>query len=108
MATKAEQTRAEAEKKGPNPKKAKKAAQKKTAKKAGASTNKKAGKKATFAKETTAPGKRPSRKSTRSSANRSKPDTNLTLRSERAKRAPENAAATAKARATRPRGKPAK
>lgn len=111
MATKAEQARAESAKKGPNPKRVKKAAQKKPAKAKGVGTepneNRAAGRKATFAKETTAPGKRPSRKSTRSSANRAKPDTNLTLRSERAKRAPSDAAATAKARATRPRGKPA-
>lgn len=107
MATKAQQAHAEAEKKGPNPKRVKKASQKKTAKKA-ANPNKAAGKKATFAKETTAPGKRPSRKSTRSSANRAKPDTNLVLRSERAKRAPEDAARSTKARATRPRGKPTK
>jgi hypothetical protein len=66
MATKAEQTRAEDAKKGPNPKRVKKAAQKKPAKRAAAegaparSRNEgtKAGKKASFARETTAPGKR--------------------------------------------------
>jgi hypothetical protein len=113
MATKAEQTRAEDAKKGPNPKRVKKAAQKKPAKRAAAegaparSRNEgtKAGKKASFAKETTAPGKRPSRKSTRSSANRSKPDTNLVLRSERAKNAPSDAARSKQARTSRTRSK---
>lgn len=106
MATKAEQVRAENEKKGVNPKRAKKAAQKKPAKTNDVAKESKAtGKKATVAKETTAPGKRPSRKSTRSSANRAKPDTNLILRQERAKRAPTATARSEKAKASRARGK---
>src|SRR5689334_3258570 len=47
-----------------------------------------AGRKASYALETTTTG-RPSRKSTRKSANRSKPDTNLNLRETRQKTSPE-------------------
>lgn len=50
--------------------------------------NRAAARKATYALETHTPRARPSRKSTRASANRSKPDTNFQLRSERAARAP--------------------
>lgn len=47
-----------------------------------------AGKKATFAFEPHTPGARPSRKSTRGSANRARSDTNIELRSERTKATP--------------------
>jgi hypothetical protein len=46
-------------------------------------------KKATYALEETAAGAQPSRKSTRKSANRAKPDTNLTLRESLQKGSPE-------------------
>lgn len=45
--------------------------------------NRRAGRKATYALEPRVASKRPSRKSTRKSANRAKPDTNMNLRSER-------------------------
>ncbi len=47
-----------------------------------------AGKKATVALEPRSPGARPSRKSSRKSANRAKADTNIELRGERAKATP--------------------
>jgi hypothetical protein len=50
--------------------------------------NRRAARKATYALEPRVAGKRPSRKSTRKSANRSKPDTNINLRSERRQRSP--------------------
>lgn len=51
-------------------------------------TSKRAGRKATYALERTKANTRPSRKSTRKSANRSKPDTNFELRRERKNNAP--------------------
>ncbi len=60
-----------------------------------------AGEKASYAIEESKVGTRPARKSTRKSANRSKPDTNLNLREGRAKGSPEakhdKAKATSKA-----------
>ena len=59
--------------------------------------SKAAGEKASYAQEPApAKGKRPSRKSTRKSANRAKADTNLTLRASRAKRAPTEQARASK------------
>ena len=107
MATKAERARAEAEKKGPKPKRVRKLARRKL----GAEKHEHhepiaAGKKATYEKEPAPPkGKRPSRKSTRAGANRSKPDTNLNLRSERAKSSPKARARAAKGKAIKTRGK---
>ncbi len=107
MATKAEQARAESTKKGTKPKRARKLAQRKTdAEKHEHHEPKAAAKKATYRKEPPPPkGKRPSRKSTRAGANRSKPDTNLNLRSERAKSAPKARAQAAKQKAVKTRGK---
>lgn len=107
MATKAEQARAEKAKRGPKPKRVRKLAQRKTeAEKHEHHEAKAAGKKATYKKEPPPPkGKRPSRKSTRAGANRSKPDTNLNLRSERAKSAPKARARAAKRASTKTRGK---
>jgi hypothetical protein len=51
-------------------------------------TSKRAGRKATYALERTKANARPSRKSSRKSANRSKPDTNFELRQERKTNAP--------------------
>ncbi len=48
---------------------------------------------------------KPSRKSTRSSANRSKPDSNLQRRESRARRSPESRAEVASARDTKVRSK---
>lgn len=101
MATKADSARAEKQKKGPNTKKTRKLAQRKP--KRAAAEPIAAGKKATAAKEAHAEGKRPSRKSTRASANRGKQDTNLTLRSERKKSSPKERAASAEGKATRAR-----
>jgi hypothetical protein len=56
--------------------------------KAKAHENVRAGKKATFALEPKKPGARPSRKSSRKSANRAKFDTNIELRGERTKATP--------------------
>ena len=107
MATKAEQARAEEAKKGTKPKRARKLARRKSdAEKHMHHEPKAAGKKATYEKEPApAPGKRPSRKSTRGGANRSKPDTNLNLRSERAKSSPKARARASKSKATTTRGK---
>jgi len=106
MATKSERAKAEETKKGTKPKRARKLAQRKTdAEKHQHHEPKAAGKKATYEKEPApAKGKRPSRKSTRAGANRSKPDTNLNLRSERAKSSPKARARASKRKATTTRG----
>jgi hypothetical protein len=109
MATKSERVKAEEQKKGTKPKRARKLARRKTdAEKHEHHESTAAGKKATYAKEPApAKGKRPSRKSTRASANRAKADTNLNLRSERAKSSPKAraSASKAKAKANSTRGK---
>ena len=61
-------------------------------------------KNAAYALEETAPGTRPSRKSTRKSANRSKPDTGFNLSEQAKKGSPEATYAKSKARAERVRG----
>lgn len=97
----------------------KKSASKKTAKKAKASkpgvaakdrtrAKKTAGKKASYALEEVKPNARPSRKSTRKSANRSKPDTAFNLTEQLKKGSPETRFAKSKARTTRVRGKATK
>lgn len=101
MATKADQARAGAQKKGPSKKKAKKVAQRKP-RKAHAEPIA-AGRKATVAKEQTK-GKRPSRKSTRASANRAKADSALEIRSELAKNAPTERARSDERKGTKVRG----
>lgn len=107
MATKSERVKAEEAKKGTKPKRARKLARRKTdAEKHQHHEPIAAGKKATYEKEPArAPGKRPSRKSTRPGANRSKPDTNVNLRSERAKSSPKARARASKAKGTVARGK---
>lgn len=96
MSTKAQATRKEEQQK------AARAHQKTSSKKKNgeAHENKHAGKKASYALEAQATEGAPSRKSTRASANRAKPDTNLTLREERRKTSPETRFRKAKARAT--------
>jgi hypothetical protein len=108
MATKSEQAKAEAAKKGPKPKRARKLARRKPKDEQHVHHEPKAaGKKATYEKEPApAKGKRPSRKSTRAGANRSKPDTNMNLRSERAKSSPKSRAGASARKATKTRGKP--
>lgn len=63
-----------------------------------------AGRKATYALEQTNPQKRPSRKSTRKSANRAKADTSLNLVEGLRKGSPESRFRKEKARAGRARG----
>lgn len=99
MATRAEQYRMMEQRKVPKPKRPGRAGKPAAGKRA----TKAAGKKATYALEAPREG-RPSRKSTRKSANRSKPDTNLTLRAARAKGSPEAKARKARARAVKVRG----
>lgn len=103
MATKSEKVHAEEQRHGPTPKARKRAAAKKPrADKLGAPhENKKAGRKASYAAEAPPKTGRPSRKSTRKSANRSKPDSNLNLREERKKTAPDARFRKARAKATR-------
>jgi hypothetical protein len=106
MATRAEQFRA-VEQKGRSAKKRRPArtkpgnppALRKAAKKHAA-------RKATYALEDKPADKRPSRKSTRSSANRAKPDTNFNLRESMQKGSPEARFRAARARASRARGSP--
>ncbi len=99
MSTRSENARSEQQRKSSSSKRAKKA------KASGAHgahdangqqhhVNQKSARKATYALETHTPGKRPSRKSTRKSNNRSKPDTNLELRAQRKKHSPEGRYAT--------------
>ena len=106
MATKSERVHAEEQKHGPTPKAKKRAKARKTRadKLSAPHENVHAGKKASYAREEPAADGRKSRKSSRSSANRSKPDTNLTLREQRAKSSPEARFRQAKARASRVRG----
>ncbi len=109
MATRAESRRAEEQRHGITPKARKRARAKKTrAQKLGAphpATH--AGAKATYALEIPSKKGRASRKSTRASANRSKPDSNLVLREGRRKGSPESRSRRARARTRRVRGAPA-
>jgi hypothetical protein len=95
MATRAEQARARAERHGHEKPKARKTTKK-------GPQSKHAGKKATYAYEVSA--KRPSRKSTRASANRTKPDASLVGRAALTKSSPEARYRKARARRQRPRG----
>lgn len=102
MATKSEKQRAESERKGLDPKKAKRQAMKLTnAEKHAAHANAHAGKKATYALDPQAAPGRPSRKSTRKGANHAKPDTNLTNREQMQKGSPTARARRAVARTVR-------
>jgi hypothetical protein len=95
MATKTQRAKAAAAKKGPNPKRRRKLAQRKAHHERGEVENRKAGRKAIFALESDK-GKRRSRKSTRRSANRGRGDTALIRRAE-------NAVSSSDARARRAR-----
>lgn len=106
MATEAEKFHAKDQRHGIAPKARKRAAAKKTrAEKLGAPhANERAGAKASYAAEAPPKTGRPSRKSSRKGANRSKPDTNLNLREERQKSSPEARFRKDSARAVRVRG----
>ena len=108
MATKAEAQHAEDIRHGMTPKARKraKATKPRREKLTVAHAAKRAGRKASYAKEVPAKNGKTSRKSTRKSANRAKPDTNLTLRQERRNRSPETRARRAIARRSRVRGSP--
>jgi len=102
MATRAEQARAETQREESKKKRAKKA-RKKAATPPPKKRVTRTAAKATVAVEERGE-KRPSRKSTRGSANRLKSDTNLVLREERAKTSPENRYRKQRARSSRVRG----
>jgi len=105
MATRAERYRASVErerKKSPGRKR--RVSVRKPKKSAWAHEKHHAGVKATHAYEPTAPGTRPSRESTRGSANRAKPDSGYEITQETRFGAPESRARKARAKATRVRG----
>ena len=103
MATRSEQFHAAEQRQGAQPAKAKKKTQRSTPKRA-TRTNAHAWKKATYALEPRTKGRRPSRKSSRKSANRSKADTNLTLREGRQKGSPASRSGKARAKKITTRG----
>jgi hypothetical protein len=103
MATRAEQYRSEQERaSGAGAKKRK--AQRKPKKAAWSHEKHHADVKATYALEDTAPGKRPSRESTRSSSNRAKPDAGFDITEETRKGSPQMRATKARAKRTKVRG----
>ncbi|HXX66850.1 MAG TPA: hypothetical protein VEK07_06700 [Polyangiaceae bacterium] len=102
MATKAEQFRSEEMRQGERTKR--RQPQKKPKKSEWSRKSKHAGAKATRALEKTEPGHRPSRESTRSSANRAKGDTALNLTEEKRKGSPESRARRSVAKRARVRG----
>ncbi len=105
MATRAESYRARAERSPKaNPKRKRHASIKKPKKGAWSHEKHHAGVKATHAYEPSAPGARPSRESTRASANRSKPDAGFEVTEEVRKGAPQVRARKERAKATRVRG----
>jgi hypothetical protein len=110
MATRAEQFRSEEQRthgKGLHKRPHKTHVSKKQPKKAAWSRNKPhAGAKATHALESVARGARPSRESTRASANRAKPDSAFNLTEETKKGAPQNRARKARTRSLKVRGRP--
>jgi hypothetical protein len=101
MATRAEQYRSDAQRKGGKPHRK---AEKKPKKPAWSHEKHHAAVKATHALEDTPPGKRPSRESTRSSSNRAKADAPFNLTEEVRKDAPRMLAGKARAKRTRVRG----
>ena len=104
MATRAEQERADAQRRGPRTTKRNQAGTKPGSPPASRSRAKKhTARKATYALERSTG--RPSRKSTRASANRAKPDAALNRTEEKRKGSPEATYRRARARATRARGK---
>lgn len=109
MATRAEQYRAEDERErrasSAKTKKAKAKTKAKAKAKATAKPTSHAPKKATYAREAHSKTSRPSRKSTRSSQNRSKNDAALVLSQEHERISPERRFRSSKSKTTRVRGK---
>jgi hypothetical protein len=105
MATRAEQFRAETQRRSSVPKKkAKLSPGPPRTKKGTARSVQHAAKKASYALESSAPDGRRSRKSTRGSANRMKPDSPLNIRESLVKGSPEAKARKARAQSVRVRG----
>src|SRR5262245_30723843 len=107
MATRAETKRAEDQRRGMKPKAKRRLERKKPAVERHAKHPKtRVEAQATYAREEQAPGSkhRASRKSSRASANRAKPDSNLVLRAARAKGSPESRYRKGRAKAARVRG----
>ncbi|HEY8090760.1 MAG TPA: hypothetical protein VIF09_23020 [Polyangiaceae bacterium] len=102
MATKAEQFHSDEQRKGQRGKA--RASKKKAKSSAWSRKSAHAGSKATRAMEETAPGKRPSRESTRGSANRAKADSAMNLTEEKRKGSPENRARKARVKGVKVRG----
>lgn len=114
MATRSERTRADAQRKGPSSrttkaKKAAAAAERSSTRASGAPRHaaKRAGKKATYTLEAPSAEGRKSRKSTRGSENRAKPDAQLNAREALQKGSPTARYRKAHARAERVRGRTA-
>jgi hypothetical protein len=104
MATRAEQFRSEENVRAHGRKQPRKK-QRKPKKADWSPESKHAGVKATRALEAAPRGKRPSRESTRSSANRAKPDAAMNLTEEKTRGSPENRAVRSRAKATKVRGR---
>jgi hypothetical protein len=103
MATRAERFRSEQERTSKHPKPRRGPHKARPA--AGARKQKRTSKKASFAFEPHAPNKRASRKSTRGSANRGKPDTSYDHVEEMRSSAPKNRYVKSRAKKTRVRGR---
>jgi len=108
MATRAERDHASQQKRGPTAKAKKRRAARKGRREKFESPHPTAhaGAKASYAIERPSMKGRTSRKSTRDSANRAKPDTNFNLREEMVKGSPESRFRKARAQAGRVRGRP--
>jgi hypothetical protein len=104
MATKAERSRSEEQRAHTKDAKKSHGSVRKPKKAAWSRDKAHAGAKATHALEETAPGTRPSRESTRASANRAKPDTAFNLTEEAKKGSPENRARHSRTKTVRVRG----
>ena len=102
MATKSEEFRSQESKRGPRPER--RVSERKTKSSEWSRESAHAASKATHALEETAPGERPSRESTRGSANRAKADAALNITEETRKGSPENRARQRRAKETRVRG----
>jgi hypothetical protein len=105
MATKAQQARSEEQRAHHASRPEPAVAKKKPKKRAWSRAKAHAASKATYAFEPTAPGKRPSRKSTRSGANRARPDSAFNLTEQLRKGAPANRARRSGTTAGKVRGR---
>jgi hypothetical protein len=104
MATKAERLRSEEQRTNRESRPKSRTSEKKPKKAAWSHDKAHAASKATHALEATAPGKRPSRESTRGSANRAKADSAFNLTEEAKKGSPDNRARKSRARMAKVRG----